>query len=206
MNQRVQFVDFMADMGKFDLKSVLPLFDRYHELLVETNARINLVSRATSLDDYWTKHYLDSITPARFFDFHNERILDFGTGGGLPGIPLRILYPTCRMELLDSRKKKCDAVGEIIENLGLTNARTISSRLEELDMRRFSGRYDTIVCRSVKIEPRFASTLKKLVKRGGRLLFYKAKEIDDLKPFAGIEFLDVSHPALGDRRIGVWKR
>ncbi len=201
--QRSQFIAYLEDMGKFDVGRVLPVFDRYHELLVETNAKINLVSRATPIDEYWTKHYLDSVTPARFFDFAGERVLDFGSGGGLPGIPLKILYPDSEMYLLDSIRKKCDAVTDIVKMLDVKGCQTVHSRLEEY---RPDTRFDTIVCRSVRIEPRFAFSLKKLVRRGGKLLFYKAKEIDDLKPFGGIELLDASHPSLGERRIAVWKR
>ncbi len=201
--QRSQFIAYLEDMDKFDVEMVLPLFDRYHELLVDTNAKINLVSRATPADEYWTKHYLDSIAPARFFDFGGKTVLDFGSGGGLPGIPLKILYPDCEMYLLDSRGKKCDAVAEIVKMLDVKGCQTVHSRLEEYLPK---IRFDVIVCRSVRIEPRFASSLKKLVKSGGSLFFYKAKEIDDLKPFIGIEYHDASHPSLGERRIAVWKR
>ncbi len=202
--QRAQFIEFLEDMGKFNAERVIPLFDRYHELLTDMNTRINLVSRATSADDYWTKHYLDSITPVRFFDFAGLKVLDFGTGGGLPGIPLKILYPDCEMYLLDSRKKKCEAVAEIVKMLDVKGCQTIPSRIEELEMRRWRDYFDAVVCRSVRIEPRFAVCLKKLVKPGGKVLFYKAKEVDDLEPFRGIEFLDASHPSLGERKIAAW--
>ena len=203
---RTEFIRYLSELERFETERVVTLFDRYHELLAETNEKINLVSRATSVDEFWTRHYLDSITPVRFLDFSGERVLDFGTGGGLPGIPLKILFPDCRMELLDSRRKKCEAVENIVKMLDLKDCHTVISRLEELDLRKWSGRYDSIVCRSVRIEQRFAMALIKLVKPGGRLLFYKAKEVDDLKPFSGIKYYDVSHPELGERRIGVWRK
>jgi len=110
----------------------LAAFSAYTDLLLEWNAKINLVSRKDT-DRIWTRHLLGSIS---FLFSHSlvERtsLLDIGTGGGLPGIPIAILYPSIRITLVDSIRKKTTAVADIVSRLHLPNVEVITSRVEDL--------------------------------------------------------------------------
>ncbi|RLC56550.1 MAG: 16S rRNA (guanine(527)-N(7))-methyltransferase RsmG, partial [Candidatus Cloacimonadota bacterium] len=125
---------------------------------------------------------------------------DFGTGGGLPGIPLNIVYPSSEIYLLDSTHKKINAVKDIIKILDLPSCFTIVSRLEDLESSWF-GSFDIIVCRSVKILPKYKSVLFKLIKNNGKIILYKSKLMDDIGQFKKYQIHDVSHPAIGKRKI-----
>jgi len=175
-------------------------FERLLEALWEENSKVNLISRKTPKDEYWTRHFLDSLLPSKILDFSNKKILDFGTGGGLPGIPLNLVFPDSEVYLLDSIIKKINAVKNIIKILDLSSCFTIVSRLEDLENKWF-GSFDIIVCRSVKILPKYKKVLFKLIKNNGKIILYKSKLIDDIGQFRKRHIHDVSHPAIGERKI-----
>lgn len=172
----------------------------YKKLLYDKNKVVNLVSRKTLEEDYWYIHILDSILPAQYFDFNGCDVLDFGTGGGLPGIPIKILFPQCRMYLLDSRQKKINAINEFIKNLDLEDCFTIVSRLEDLGDK-WLRKFDYILCRSVKITPFFAKVMMKLLKKKGTIILYKSIKLDDISNFKNYEIIDVSHGKIGTRNL-----
>jgi 16S rRNA (guanine527-N7)-methyltransferase len=175
-------------------------FERYHRWLVDENSRINLISRKTTPDEIWSLHLLDSILGAPHIDCTEKRVLDFGTGGGLPGIPLKIVYPTCHMTFMDSRAKKINSVHSAVDTLGLERCGYQTCRVEE-SPKSLYGRFDVIVCRSVRIEPRFAASLMQLLSAQGTLYLFKSHLLEDAEQFARKEIIDVSHPAVGLRRI-----
>ncbi len=175
-------------------------FEKLLEVLWDENSKVNLISRKTLKEEYWTRHFLDSLLPIEITDLSNKKILDFGTGGGLPGIPLNLVYPSSELYLLDSTHKKINAVKNIIKILDLPSCFTIVSRLEDLESSWF-GSFDIIVCRSVKILPKYKSVLFKLIKDNGKIILYKGKLIDDIGQFKKRRIHDVSHPAIGKRKI-----
>lgn len=175
-------------------------FEKYLELLREQNQKINLVSRETKEREFWALHFLDSILPVTQMNLQKKRVLDFGTGGGMPGIPLKILNPQMRLYLLDSRRKKMLAVQKMVKKLDLKDCFTIVSRLEELGDE-YDSFFNTIVCRSVRIKPLFAKDLLRILKPGGELYLFKSKKLDDVEQFDGYSVIDVSHRKVGERKI-----
>lgn len=199
MNKNI-FEEFIETYYPADKNSITPVFQRYLDLLWETNAKINLVSRKTCREDYWTIHFLDSILPAAHYNFSGQRILDFGSGGGLPGIPLKIICPTAEVYLLDSISKKMQAVKNIIKTLDLHTCFTIISRLEDLE-EKWDGYFDLIICRSVKILPRYKKKMLCLLKRNGRILLYKSRIMEDIALFDKVKIYEMDHPYIGQRKI-----
>lgn len=119
-------------------------FAQLGELYTTWNAQINVISRA-DIDNLYEKHILHSLAIAKVVDFKDfTEILDVGTGGGFPGIPLAILYPNCQFLLVDSIGKKIKVVNEIATALGLENIKAEQMRAELVE-----GEFDFVVSRAV---------------------------------------------------------
>ncbi len=119
------------------------------------NAQINVISRK-DLDEFYERHVLHSLSIAKVINFSpSSNILDIGTGGGFPGIPLAILFPDCKFTLVDSIGKKIKVVQEVAEELGLSNVTAIKSRAEDID-----EKFDFIVSRAVTEMPKFLTWTK----------------------------------------------
>ena len=130
-------------------------FKQLEALYQDWNLKINVVSRK-DIDELYLRHVLHSLGIAKVIAFKDgSKILDVGTGGGFPGIPLAILFPNCSFHLVDSIAKKLKVVDEVVEGLGLTNVKTTHSRLEEID-----DTFDFIVSRAVAIMPTFVHWVK----------------------------------------------
>lgn len=125
------------------------------ELYAEWNSKINVISRK-DIDNFYERHVLHSLGIAKVISFKpNTRILDVGTGGGFPGIPLAILFPECEFHLADSIGKKIKVVNAVAESLGLKNVKGIWSRAEEL-----KDKYHFVVSRAVTELPEFQKWVK----------------------------------------------
>lgn len=175
-------------------------FQTYHKLLVEINSKINLISRKMPIEDYWTLHYLDSLLATKVCDFSGKKVLDFGTGGGIPGVPLSFVYPDAEFNLLDSKRKKLYAIDEICETMDLPNVDMTHARLEEFAPH-MKNKYDIITCRSVRIIPELKQPLLNMLKPGGILCLYKSVQLDDVAQFKKKKVHDLSMECLGTRNI-----
>ena len=119
-------------------------FSKLQELYKDWNLKINVVSRK-DIDELYLRHVLHSLAIAKVVQFKSgSKVLDVGTGGGFPGIPLAILFPETQFHLVDSIGKKIKVVNEVTEGLGLTNVKTTNGRVEEV-----KDTYDFIVSRAV---------------------------------------------------------
>lgn len=119
-------------------------FSQLQELYKDWNLKINVVSRK-DIDELYLRHVLHSLGIAKVVQFKPKtKVLDVGTGGGFPGIPLAILFPETQFHLVDSIGKKIKVVNDVSEGLGLQNIKTTHGRVEEI-----KGTYDFIVSRAV---------------------------------------------------------
>ncbi|MCA6073723.1 16S rRNA (guanine(527)-N(7))-methyltransferase RsmG [Fulvivirga sedimenti] len=119
-------------------------FQQLGALYAEWNQQINVISRKDT-DHFYEHHVLHSLGIARIISFEpGTKILDVGTGGGFPGIPLAILFPDCRFHLVDSIGKKIKVVNAVADSLGLSNVSAEAIRAEQV-----KGKYDFVVSRAV---------------------------------------------------------
>lgn len=144
-------------------------FERLPELYHEWNEKINVISRK-DMDDFVERHVLHSLAVAKYQPFKKGwYVVDLGTGGGFPGIPLAILYPEVQFVLIDSIGKKIKVVEAVKEDLGLQNVRVVWGRVEQLDVKA-----NLIVTRAV-------APLEQLVKWTTKILKPQSKGIIALK-------------------------
>lgn len=159
------------------------LFERLGTLYPEWNERINLISRK-DMENLYERHILHSLGIAKVVTFKKgARIIDVGTGGGFPLVPLAILFPECTFHGIDGIGKKITAVKGVVEGLGIANCTA-----EQVRSTDHKQRYDVIVSRAVTTLPEFIRDTKHLVTKGQGMMYYlKGGELAD-------EILPVRYP------------
>lgn len=136
-------------------------FSALEKLCLDWNAKINVISRKDT-ELFYERHVLHSLGIAKVCSFYpGAGVLDIGTGGGFPGIPLAILFPESNFHLVDSIAKKILVVNEMAQALGLKNVKAEQARAEKL-----KGQYDFIVSRAVTQMPRFMTWTRGKLRRG----------------------------------------
>lgn len=160
-------------------------FQKLEALYQDWNAKINVISRK-DIDELYTKHVLHSLAIAKIQPFEaGTYILDVGTGGGFPGIPLAILFPETRFYLIDVIAKKIKVVQAVVDALELRNVKAEQMRAENV-----KGDYDFIVSRAVTNMPDFVSWIKDKIKKQNKhtlkngILYLKGGDLtEELKDF-----------------------
>lgn len=170
-------------------------FKMLQDLYQDWNMKINVVSRK-DIDELYLRHVLHSLGIAKFHQFvPDATVLDVGTGGGFPGIPLAILFPGTNFVLVDAIGKKIKVVQEVVNGLGITNVTAIHSRVEELDQQ-----FDFIVSRAVAAMPTFVHWVKGKIKkdsvhdRKNGILYLKGGDLEEeLKEYRTVEVYPLSN-------------
>ncbi len=163
-------------------------FAALDELYRDWNAKINVISRK-DIDNLYTHHVLHSLAIAKSISFRpGTNVLDFGTGGGFPGIPLAIMFPEVNFKMIDGTGKKIKVVNEVATAIGLENVNAVHLRGEEE-----KGKYDFVVSRAVMPLPDLIKIIKKNFAKEQRnslpngLLCLKGGNVEEeMKPFKKI--------------------
>ena len=170
-------------------------FGQLQELYKDWNLKINVVSRK-DIDELYLRHVLHSLGIAKVIKFQpNARVMDVGTGGGFPGIPLAILFPKSLFHLVDAIGKKIKVVNEVVEGLGLKNVKTSNCRVEEV-----KDNFDFIVCRAVAQMETFVHWTKgKIAKKQNHelkngILYLKGGDLsDELQKYTSATIYDLTN-------------
>ena len=169
-------------------------FEALQGLYEHWNAQINVISRK-DIESLYLRHVLHSLSIAKLIQFQDgAKILDIGTGGGFPGIPLAILFPEVTFHLVDSINKKLKVVNGVAESLGLENVYTTHARAETIE-----GQYDFIISRAVTTMPVFVSWIKNRVAKKNThalkngILYLKGGDLtEELKTYSKVTLYDLS--------------
>ena len=149
MNEILEYFPNITDEQRSQMEMLRPLY-------CEWNSKINVISRK-DIENIYSHHVLHSLAIAKETRFtHGSRILDFGTGGGFPGIPLAIMFPDCHFKLIDRTWKKIKVVNEVACSLGLKNIEA-----EQISGEEEKGKYDFVVSRAVMPLPDLMKIIKK---------------------------------------------
>lgn len=147
-----QILNYFPELTDIQKKQFTALYDLYREW----NSKINVISRK-DIENLYEHHVLHSLAIAKTVNFRpGTSILDFGTGGGFPGIPLAIMFPECRFKLIDGTGKKILVAQEVAKAVGLTNCTPVQLRGEEE-----RGKFDFVVSRAVMQLPDLMKIVRK---------------------------------------------
>ena len=163
----------------------LQQFSELGELYRDWNSKINVISRK-DIDNLYPHHILHSLAIAKVLNFQpGTTLLDVGTGGGFPGIPLAILFPECQFTLIDSIGKKVRVASEVAKAIGLSNVCCIQERAEEE-----KGQFDFVISRAVMPLPDLVKLVRKNVSKkhqnampNGLMVLKGGKLNAELQPF-----------------------
>lgn len=143
----------LTERQREQFAALLPLYE-------EWNAQINVISRK-DMENFYEHHVLHSLAIAKAIRFAPmTEVLDVGTGGGFPGVPLAVMFPEARFTLVDSIGKKIKVVNDVVERLGLMNTKAMQTRAEQLD-----GEYDFVVSRAVTTLGEFVPWVKNKISK-----------------------------------------
>lgn len=187
--QKLNIMDLILKYFPNLTETQIKQFEALESLYNDWNTKINVISRK-DIDELYIRHVLHSLGIAKVVRFTDgSSILDVGTGGGFPGVPLAILFPNCQFHLVDSINKKLKVINAICDTIELTNVKTTHSRVEAID-----GTYDFIVSRAVTAMPEFTKWIKgKIAKKQQNelkngILYLKGGDLtEELKNYTAVK-------------------
>lgn len=164
-------------LGLLLTENQLEAFATYHQLLLDWNQRINLISRADETRIV-THHFLDSLAPVPHLDWPDGiQLLDLGSGAGFPGVPIKIVRPQVSLTLLESRKKRALFLKKLVSLLALQSVRVICNRAEALHcQQQYLNRYHLVTARSVAPLSHLIPLALPFLRTGGKLIAYKGPD------------------------------
>ncbi|KEI01992.1 16S rRNA (guanine(527)-N(7))-methyltransferase RsmG [Clostridium botulinum] len=184
MNSENQYYDILkvaaSSMGlEFNDKKYYQ-FIKYKDLLKDWNSKVNLTA-ITEDEEIIKKHFIDSM---KIFQFEYlkkaNKIIDIGTGGGFPGIPMKIIRPEVEMVLLDSLKKRINVLDDILCKIGIDDVETIHGRAEEFSRNvKYREQFDAVVSRAVANLASLSEFCLPYVKVGGYFVALKGPSVDE---------------------------
>ena len=203
---------------KYD-DEIIAKYQAYMEGIIEWNEKVNLTS-ITDKDEFIVKHYIDSVMCVPCKEFQNaEKIIDVGTGGGFPGIPLALAAPDKEFVLMDSLNKRIKIINQLCEEIGITNVTAVHARAEELAKNKdHRESYDLCVSRAVANLSTLSEYCLPFIKKGGYFLSYKGPDSDqevkaaknaiailggkiEREEIASIESFDLEHKIIFIKKI-----
>lgn len=186
-----EILKYFPDLSPYQVNC----FERLGDLYRDWNQKINVISRQ-DIEHLYIRHILHSLSIAKIIHFQGHtKILDVGTGGGFPGIPLAILFPEVRFLLIDSIGKKIKVVESVVESLELKNVEALNTRVEGV-----KEKFDYIVSRAVTAFPQFVKLVKKNISLEARnampngIFYLKGGDFGtEIKNFSGkVEVFEIS--------------
>lgn len=192
-----EFYVHLADLGFPLTDRQKEQFERYFELLVEWNEKINLTA-ITDKDEVYLKHFYDSVAPILQGLIENQpiRLLDIGAGAGFPSLPMKILFPELDVTIIDSLNKRINFLHLLAEELGLSGVHFYHGRAEDFAQdKAFRAQFDLVTARAVARMQVLSELTIPYLKVGGRLLALKAsnapEELEEAKNALNILFSKV---------------
>ncbi|PFG04169.1 16S rRNA (guanine(527)-N(7))-methyltransferase RsmG [Bacillus sp. es.034] len=175
-----EFQSMLEEKGISLSSTQLDQFERYYELLVEWNEKMNLTA-ITDKEDVYLKHFYDSISAAFYVDFTEvQSLCDVGAGAGFPSIPLKICFPHLHISIVDSLNKRITFLNHLSDELGLANTHFYHDRAETFGKNKaHREKYDMVTARAVARMSVLSELCLPLVKKGGAFVAMKASNVNE---------------------------
>ena len=180
MDKENLLVKGLSELGLTITEEQIEKFDKYYEMLIETNKVMNLTS-ITEYDEVIIKHFIDSLLVVNIFNINqSKKMIDVGTGAGFPGIPIKIMFPHLQITLLDSLNKRINFLQEVSKQVGIDNIEfesieTVHGRAEDIARKEeFREQYDLCVSRAVANLSTLSEYCIPFIAKNGKFISYKS--------------------------------
>ena len=174
-----EFIVSLEEKGIVLSEKQIEQFEKYYEILVEWNEKMNLTA-ITDREGVYLKHFYDSLTIAFDFPFSNQTICDVGAGAGFPSVPLKIVYPELNVTIVDSLNKRINFLNEVINKLNLVNIETVHSRIEDFGKdKKYRESFDFVTARAVANLAVLSEYLLPIAKVGGQCVCMKGSSVEE---------------------------